>query len=316
MSNTPLRVIFAGTPEFAIPSLQALIDHPAVEVVAVYSQPDRKAGRGRKLMPTPIKQAALENNIAVQTPINFKDNTDKQILAGYQADLMVVAAYGLLLPRSVLDIPTYGCINVHASLLPRWRGAAPVQAAILTGDVQTGVGIMRMEKGLDTGGIYCEKTITIDSQINAGELTNKLAELGAEALMEAIEKQLYKTNPEPQSTEGVTYAHKIQKADALIDWQRPAAEIQRHIRAYWPWPGAFSFYNNKRIKIAASEALNETVEAEPGTMVAMSDDGITVACADQCLQITLCQPEGKTLSAAKQWLGYFQVGSVFTSQPS
>ena len=314
MPHQPLRVVFAGTPEFAIPSLKALIHSPLCEVVAVYSQPDRKAGRGRQLSPTPIKQIALENHLAIETPINFKDTTDQAILKAYKPDLMVVAAYGLLLPQSILDIPTYGCINVHGSLLPRWRGAAPVQAAILAGDLQTGVGIMRMEKGLDTGGVYCEKRITITGTMHAGELTQQLAQLGAQALLESIQNELYRTNAHPQPDMGVTYAHKIQNADALIDWNHSAENIQKHIRAYWPWPGAFTFYQNKRIKIASSNITTINSSKAPGTIHSINDDGIMVMCNDSCLQITACQPEGKSLAPTRQWLQYFKVEDHFHHQ--
>jgi methionyl-tRNA formyltransferase len=313
MSNQPLRVIFAGTPEFAIPSLQALIDSPACEVIAVYSQPDRKAGRGRKLSPTPIKQVALDNHIPVETPLNFKQETDRETLANYKPGLMVVAAYGLLLPQSVLDIPKYGCINVHASLLPRWRGAAPIQAAILANDAQTGVGIMRMEKGLDTGGVYCEKTIALDDHINAGQLTEQLAQLGANALVEAIEAELYKTTPIPQDNSKATHAPKIKKSDALINWSQPADNIQKHIRAYWPWPGAFTFYQGKRIKIASSEITGINSSHKPGTIESIDEDGFTVACDDACLKIMTCQPEGKLLAPAKQWLQYFKANDQFAN---
>jgi len=312
MSNSPLRIIFAGTPDFAIPSLKALIDHPDYEVVAVYSQPDRKAGRGRKLTPTPIKQVALDHSISTETPENFKSELDRKTLANYKPDLMVVAAYGLLLPQSVLDIPTFGCINVHASLLPRWRGAAPVQASILAGDEKTGVGIMRMEKGLDTGGVYCEKTIDINNKTHAGELTEKLAQLGADALIAAIDKKLYKTAANPQADIGITYAHKIKKADALIDWNQTASHIQKHIRAYWPWPGAFTFYDGKRIKISESFVSDIESTNQAGTIELINDDGIYIACKDFCLQIAQCQPEGKSLAPAKQWLQYFSVDEKFS----
>lgn len=315
MSMQPLRVIFAGTPEFAIPSLQTLLNMPDIEVVAVYSQPDRKAGRGRKLLPTPIKSVALEHNIPVQTPLNFKDEADRQILANYKADLMVVAAYGLLLPQAVLDTPTYGCINVHASLLPRWRGAAPIQAAILAGDAETGVGIMRMEKGLDTGGIYCEKRIKITKDMDAGFLTSALASLGAMALQEAIQQALYKMTATPQASVGITYAHKIAKSDAAIDWTQPAENIQKHVNAYWPWPGAYTFFANKRLKIAKANATTLSATQTPGMVEKIDETGIFIATSNTLLQIISCQPEGKTLAPATQWQQFFKVGEQFTEMP-
>lgn len=311
MSTQPLRIVFAGTPDFAIPSLSALLRSDGCEVVAVYSQPDRQAGRGRKITSTPIKQFALDNRIPVETPINFKDESNRAILASYTPDLMIVAAYGLLLPQSILDIPTHGCINVHASLLPRWRGAAPVQAAILAGDNETGVCIMRMEKGLDTGGVFCEKSITISDQMNAGELTKQLGVIGGQALIETIEQGLYKHDCIAQSQTGITYAHKIQNADAQIDWNQPAETIQRHIRAYWPWPGAFTFYQGKRIKVASSIVTPVKSKHTPGTIIALDQEGLMVTCQDTCLTITACQPEGKTLGSIKQWLSCFTVGDLF-----
>jgi methionyl-tRNA formyltransferase len=314
MGTQPLRIVFAGTPDFAIPSLSALIRSNVCEVVAVYSQPDRQAGRGRKITSTPIKQFALDHGIAVETPINFKEESSRAILASYKPDLMIVAAYGLLLPQSVLDIPTHGCINVHASLLPRWRGAAPVQAAILAGDNKTGVCIMRMEKGLDTGGVFCEKSITISDQMNAGELTEQLGVIGAQALIATIEQGLYQQASSPQSETGITYAHKIQNADAQIDWNQPAEKIQRHVRAYWPWPGAFTFHRAKRIKIASSIVNSMESEHAPGMIIAVSEEGLIVTCQDRCLAITACQPEGKSLGPIKQWLSYFKVGDMFMKQ--
>jgi methionyl-tRNA formyltransferase len=304
----PLRVIFAGTPDFAIPSLKALIADPGVTVVAVYSQPDRPSGRGRKLTPSPVKACALHAGIPVESPIHFKEAPSREQLAAYAPDLMVVAAYGLLLPQSVLDIPRFGCINVHASLLPRWRGAAPVQAAILAGDAETGVGIMRMEKGLDTGGIYLEKRIAIHSATDAGTLTDDLAQLGAQALIEAIQQQCYTKPAIAQATEGVTYAHKIKKQDALIDWQQPADTVARHIHAYWPWPGAFTFYDGKRLKISAAHAVDTPSEEEAGTVIQIAEHGVIVACGDGALCIETCQPEGKTLRPASQWAPAITIG--------
>jgi methionyl-tRNA formyltransferase len=314
MNHQPLRIVFAGTPDFAIPSLKALIDCDQCHVVAVYSQPDRQAGRGRKLTETPVKQFALDHHIPVETPINFKEESNRAILAAYKPDLMIVAAYGLILPQSVLDIPIYGCINVHASLLPRWRGAAPIQAAILAGDAQAGVGIMRMEKGLDTGGVYCEKSMAIPNDMNAAQLTEQLGLLGGQALVESIKHALYKTVPKPQPEVGITYAHKIQNADAQIDWDMPAEKIQRHIRAYWPWPGAFTFHRAKRIKIASSIVKSIESEHKPGMIIAVNEEGLIVTCQDRCLAITACQPEGKSLGPIKQWLSYFKVGDMFMKQ--
>jgi methionyl-tRNA formyltransferase len=313
MTNSPqLRVVFAGTPDFAIPSLKALIADQLVDVVAVYSQPDRRAGRGRQLMATPIKQCALDAGIKVETPINFKEADTRETLAQFKPDLMVVAAYGLLLPQSVLDIPKYGCINVHASLLPRWRGAAPVQAAILAGDTHTGVGIMRMEKGLDTGGVYVEKRVAISDVIDAGKLTIELANIGAETLNGAIQQEAYKQQPTPQAAEGVTYAHKIQKADAKINWAQPAAIIQRHIRAYWPWPGAFTFYGDKRLKVSCSYVTDQTCKETPGTILGFCDDGLLVATNDFILCVEQCQPEGKTMKAAQDWSALLNTTTMLT----
>ncbi len=314
MSHCPLRIVFAGTPDFSIPSLQALIASDHCQVVAVYSQPDRQAGRGRKITSTPVKQFALNHTIPVETPMHFKEESSRATLARYKPDLMIVAAYGLILPQSVLDIPRYGCLNVHASLLPRWRGAAPVQAAILAGDDCTGVSIMRMEIGLDTGGVYLEKPTSITGSMNAAQLTSQLAELGGQALIQTIEEALYLKSPTPQASSGITYAHKIQSAHAHINWNQPAQIIQRHIRAYWPWPGAFTFYHSRRIKIASSDLCPIRSEQKPGTIIASHADGLIVACQDDCLSINMCQPEGKSLGSIQQWSAYFKAGDCLLDQ--
>jgi methionyl-tRNA formyltransferase len=295
-----LRVVFAGTPDFAVPCLEACRASGA-EVVAVYTQPDRPAGRGRRLAPSPVKQAALAAGIAVEQPGSLKDAEAQATLAAYRPDLMVVVAYGLILPRKVLAIPTLGCWNVHASLLPRWRGAAPIQRALLAGDAGTGVDLMRMEAGLDTGPVLLEKRTPITREDTGGSLHDRLAALGAEALAEGLARTLAgeALAATPQPAEGVTYAHKLDKAEARLDFARPAIELERQVRAFDPWPGSDAEIAGERLRIWAATALEHSHAAAPGTLLAARRDGIDVACADGALRITAVQRAGgKRITAA------------------
>mgnify|MGYP000585197175 CR=1 FL=1 len=291
------RLAFAGTPEFAAIALRALLE-AGHNIVAVYTQPDRPAGRGRKLQPGPVKQLALEHNLPICQPENFKSDAALQELAGWQADLMIVAAYGLLLPQAVLDIPRRGCLNIHASLLPRWRGAAPIQRAILAGDSETGVTIMQMDAGLDTGDMLLKRTCPIDPDETGGSLHDKLAALGGAAIVQAL-ADLEHLRPEPQDDSQATYARKLDKAEARLDWHQPAAQLAREVRAFNPWPVSHTLLDGQPLRIWQARARDETLGAEPGTVVSTDSDGIAVACGDGVLLLQQIQPAGsKAMSAA------------------
>lgn len=295
-----LRVVFAGTPDFSVPCLEACRASGA-EVVAVYTQPDRPAGRGRKLTPSPVKQAALAAGIPVEQPESLKSEDARATLAAYAPDLMVVVAYGLILPRKVLAIPRLGCWNVHASLLPRWRGAAPIQRAILAGDAESGVDLMQMEAGLDTGPVLLERRTPIGRDDTGGSLHDRLAALGAEVLAEGLSRVMAGETllPRPQPEEGVTYAHKLDKAEARLDFTRPAQELERQVRAFDPWPVAEGDIHGETLRVWAAHAIEGHPGAAPGTVLTMTRDGIDVACGDGALRVTALQRAGgKRISAA------------------
>jgi len=288
-----LKVIYAGTPDFAVSALQALIDSEH-EVVAVYTQPDRPAGRGRKLTPSPVKKVALENEIPVYQPLNFKADEDKQALIDLNADLMVVAAYGLILPKAILDAPRLGCINIHASILPRWRGAAPIQRSILAGDKETGITIMQMDIGLDTGDMLSKSVCEINDEMTASQLHDQLMAMGGQALMDvmpAIESQ--QLQPVKQDESLVTYAEKLQKAEAQIDWQQSAAEIARAVRAFNAWPVSQTTYNDQVMRIWQAKVSTETTDAEPGRIISVQKKSFLVATGDGVLDVTEIQMPGK-----------------------
>ncbi len=306
-----VKIIFAGTPEFAAVALAALLktEH---EIVAVYTQPDRKAGRGQKLTASAVKQLALEHDLPVYQPLHFKSSTEEGLAAQQQlkelnADVMVVAAYGLILPQVVLDTPKYGCLNIHGSLLPRWRGAAPIQRAIATGDQETGVTIMKMAAGLDTGDMMYKTYCPITADDTSATLHDKLAVQGAEAIVAVLESeeklQHYLDKREVQDEALTVYAHKLSKAEARIDWTQDAISIDRNIRAFNPWPVAFiPLDENNNLRIWGSLLSEQPVnEAVPGTILAIDKHGVHVTCGNQqavCLT-SLQWPGGKALNAVQ-----------------
>ncbi|GAA0683457.1 methionyl-tRNA formyltransferase [Dyella marensis] len=300
MTGAPLRVVFAGTPEFSVPCLEACRASGA-EVVAVYTQPDRPAGRGRKLTPSPVKQAALAAGIPVEQPESLKSQEARDTLAAWRADLMVVVAYGLILPRKVLALPRLGCWNVHASLLPRWRGAAPIQRAILAGDTESGVDLMQMEAGLDTGPVLLERRTPIERAETGGSLHDRLSALGAEVLAEGLRRAMAGETPSPraQPEDGVTYAHKLDKAEAKLDFQRDALSLERQVRAFDPWPVAEGEIAGEPLRIWAAEAIARDHAAAPGSVLSAGRDGIEIACGEGALRVTALQRAGgKRIGAA------------------
>ncbi|MGN2248652.1 methionyl-tRNA formyltransferase [Frateuria sp. GZRe14] len=295
-----MRIVFAGTPEFSVPCLEACRASGA-QVVAVYTQPDRPAGRGRKLAPSAVKQAALAAGLPVEQPESLKSAQAQATLAAYAPDLMVVVAYGLILPRKVLAIPRLGCWNVHASLLPRWRGAAPIQRAILAGDSESGVDLMRMEAGLDTGPVLLERRTPIGPDETGGTLHDRLSALGAEVLAEGLRRALDGETlmAMPQPDEGVTYAHKLDKTEAKLDFARRALELERTVRAFDPWPVAEGAIAGESVRIWGARAVDRAHDATPGEVLAASRDGIELACGEGALRVTALQrPGGKRITAA------------------
>ncbi|AOA73764.1 methionyl-tRNA formyltransferase [Stenotrophomonas rhizophila] len=294
-----MKIVFAGTPEFAVASLRAAARHQ--EVVGVYTQPDRPAGRGRGLMPSPVKLEAIARGIPVFQPESLKTEQAQQQLRDLQPDLMVVVAYGLILPKAVLAIPTYGCWNVHASLLPRWRGAAPIQRAIQAGDADTGVCLMQMEAGLDTGPVLLRQHTPIQAGELGGSLHDRLAELGAQVLSDGLGLLRAGLKPiaQPQPEQGVTYAHKLDKAEARLDWSQDAQVLERTVRAFNPWPIAEAQLAGERVRIHGAVALADNQGKAPGTLLAAGRDGIDIACGQGALRLRVLQREGgKAITAA------------------
>ncbi len=294
-----MRIAFMGTPDFAVPTLDALVA-AGHEVAAVYSQPPRPAGRGKALRPSPIHELAESLGIEVRTPVSLREAEAQAAFAALDLDVAVVAAYGLILPAAVLEAPRHGCVNVHGSILPRWRGAAPVQRAILGGDETTGVTIMGMERGLDTGPMFAVRETPIDGK-TAGELTEELAASGAALMVEVLD-DLPRLTPTPQPQEGVTYAAKIDKEEARLDFSGSAVEVERHIRAFNPFPGAFFEYGGERIKILAA-----TVDDRSGTPGTTIDHGLEIACGTGAIVPSLVQRAGRAVMTPSQLLRGFSI---------
>jgi methionyl-tRNA formyltransferase len=309
-----LKIVYAGTPDFAVPALQSLINS-GHKVVAVYTQPDRPAGRGRKVQFGPVKQVAVDAGIPVEQPLSLKDEDAQQILNAYDADVMIVAAYGLILPQAVLDMPRYGCLNIHGSLLPRWRGAAPIHRAIETGDTETGVTIMQMALGLDTGDMLLKRTCPITAEDTSQTIHDRLASDGAEALLEVLDL-IEKDGLEPvvQDDALTTYAEKLNKAEAEIDWSQSAKDIDLKIRAFNPWPVAFTLLNGKPLRIYMSKVVEENSDQKPGTVISESSEGIVIATGDGVLSFSRLQLPGKKAMDVKDFInGQSLMGNVFPS---
>ena len=306
MSGAPLRVAFAGTPEFAAEALGAIIA-AGFAVPLVLTQPDRPAGRGMKLNPSPVKQVALAHGIAVDQPERLRTDEQRAALVACAPDVLVVAAYGLILPRAVLDLPRLGCINIHASLLPRWRGAAPIHRAIEAGDAQTGITIMQMDEGLDTGAMLMERALPINADDTTGSLHDRLAALGAEMIVEALRRLPGGLAATPQPSEGATYAAKIGKAEAALDWQRPAEVLARAVRAFNPFPGAIATLREVPLKVWRAEVVDG--HGEPGTVLAADDGGVVVACGERALRLIELQKPGSRRLPAGEFLRGFPVSA-------
>ena len=293
------RIVFAGTPDFAVPALQALVaaGHPPV---AVYSQPDRPAGRGRKVRPGPVSQAALDAGLHLCQPASLRDPGAQAELAAWRPDLMVVVAYGLLLPPAVLAMPRRGCVNLHASILPRWRGAAPIQRALLAGDQQTGITLMQMDAGLDTGPMLAVSRCTVAPDETGGSLHDKLAALGAELLREQLPALLDASLvPQPQPADGVTYAAKISRDEARIDWQADAVAIERQVRAFNPWPVAHTLLGEEPLRIWQARATDTTHESAPGTILGTDGGQVEVAAGRGTLRLLQVQLPGRRAVSAR-----------------
>jgi len=296
-----LRLAYAGTPEFAVPALRALVA-AGHQIAVIYTQPDRPAGRGRQLLPSPVKFAAIELGLPVEQPASLRNPEAQSRLASHGVDAMVVAAYGLILPQAVLDTPRLGCINIHASLLPRWRGAAPIPRAILAGDAITGISIMRMEAGLDTGPVYLRREMQIGPHENAGEVQRRLADLGARCIVETLPAiAADRAVADPQDAAAATYARKLEKREAQIDWTRSAEEIGRAVRAFNPWPVAETSWRGQQLRIWRARHVEQRAGA-PGTVLEASADGIVVACGEGALRIEELQLPGKRALSAGEFL--------------
>lgn len=290
-----MRIIFMGTPDFSVPVLEALVD-AGHDVVAVYSQPPRPAGRGKKDRPSPVQSKAEALGLTVRYPVSVRTEGALAEFQALNADIAVVVAYGLILPQSILDAPKKGCLNIHASLLPRWRGAAPIHRAIMAGDEEAGVCIMQMEAGLDTGPVLSRHTVSIGESETTQQLHDRLSDIGATAIVDAL-AQVDRLDAQPQPNDGVTYAAKIEKSEAVIDWSKPAIEVDRLVRGLSPFPGAWFEMNGTRVKV-----LGSTLVEHSGTAGCVLDDELTVACGEGAIRLTKLQRAGKSAQDAEQFL--------------
>ena len=295
-----MKLVFMGTPNFSVPALKALAQSNH-QICAVYSQPPRPAGRGKKLRLSDVHKEALDLGLTVHNPTSFKSNKDRTIFRKLKADIAIVVAYGLILPNQILSAPKFGCLNIHASLLPRWRGAAPIQRAIMEGDDETGVCIMKMEEGLDTGPVLSSRKIQIKENDNAKILSERLSLVGSKLIVEVLDA-LSEFKAYSQSAAGVTYARKIEKSETKIDWSLPAKTIDRKIRALSPFPGAWTEINGERIKLLASKVINK--ENEPGMVL---DKGFSIACGQKAVEITAAQRPGKSAQKSDVFLRGFRL---------
>jgi len=310
-----MRIVFAGTPEFAVPPLQMLLG-TGHRIVAVYTQPDRPAGRGRKLTPSPVKQVATAHHIPVFQPPTLKAEEDQAQLRALEPDVLVVVAYGLILPKAVLEIPRLGCVNIHASLLPRWRGAAPIQRSVLAGDAETGITLMYIEPRLDAGPMLHKKTCRIARLETAGELHDRLAQLGAEALAEILpDLETGNIRPEIQDEAQVTYAAKLEKAEAVLDWTLPALELERRVRAFNPWPVAETQWRDTTLRVWLAEALDETARAAPGTVLDR-ERTLDVATGQGVLRLLEVQLPGAKRVAARDFLNAYSLKTERLGRPA
>jgi methionyl-tRNA formyltransferase len=307
---TRLNIVFAGTPEFSVPALDAL--HEAGHrILLVLSQPDRPAGRGRKSSPSPVKRRALELGLPVAQPQSLREEGIVRTLQDVAPDLMVVVAYGLIVPRAILSIPRLGCVNIHASLLPRWRGAAPIQRAILAGDEATGISIMQMDAGLDTGPVWLEQSVAIDAEETGGGLHDRLSELGASALIRALPRiQAGRPGPSPQSTEGACYASKLEKSEARLDWSESNIRIWRKIRAFNPWPVAETLYRGQQLRVWAARPEPGNTQAVPGKVVTKDRNGVVVATGQGLLRLLQVQMPGKRPITAGEFANAYPLDHV------
>ena len=300
--STSLRIIFAGTPDFAARHLDALLSS-GHQIVGVFTQPDRPAGRGKKLMPGPVKVLAETHGLPVFQPASLRPQENQQLVADLNADVMVVVAYGLILPKAVLDMPRQGCVNVHGSLLPRWRGAAPIQRALWAGDAETGVTIMKMDVGLDTGDMLYKLACPITAEDTSATLYDKLADLGPQGLIETLQQLADNTaTPEVQDEAQVTYAEKLSKEEARIDWSLSAAQLERCIRAFNPWPMSWLMIDEQPVKVWKASVINGNASAEPGTIIDASKNGIQVTTGEGILNLESLQPAGKKAMSAQDLL--------------
>jgi methionyl-tRNA formyltransferase len=322
-----LRIVFAGTPEFAVPTLHALADSHHV-LAGVLTQPDRPAGRGRALRESPVKRLARQLELPLSQPATLRDPQALAALAAWTPDVLVVVAYGLILPADVLALPRFGCINIHASLLPRWRGAAPIQRALLAGDTETGVTVMQIEAALDAGPVLAQQRIPIDPESTSGQLHDRLAQLGAAMLVATLEPlQAGQLTPTPQSNQGVIYAAKIAKSEAQVGWGQAAAHIGRQVRAFNPWPVAETLWQGQQLKIWEARVLEETAAAAgsaaraasadrppPGTILGLAQDGLMVQCGQGILALTKLQLAGRRAVTAREFAGASAAGALAGSR--